>query len=209
MKPVVTVLLRSPGLSPRRGFSLIELLISLAIIIILSTMLFGFGSRKNQLTKKQRCEANLQKIYISLQIYANEHQDWFPQNTNALTAEAALDVLVPQYAADSTIFICPGSKDAMLAPGTALREARISYAYYMGHKQAEGALPLLSDRQIDTKPKLAHAQVFSDDGKKPANNHHKYGGVFLFGDGSTLQSPADTPVALPLGTNVVLLNPKP
>lgn len=209
MKPVASVSLRVPGVGCGRGFSLIELLISLAIVIILSTMLFGFGSRKNQLTKKQRCQANLQKIYISLQIYANEHGDWFPQRTNAVTAEDVLDVLVPQYAADPTVFICPGSKDSLLAPGTVLREARISYAYYMGRKPADGTLPLMSDRQIDTKPKVAHAQVFSDDGKKPANNHHKYGGVFLFCDGSTLQTPADTPGALPLGNNVVLLNPKP
>ena len=59
------------------GFSLIEMLISLAIIIILFTMMFGFTSRKNQLTKKQKCLANLQKLHISLQIYANEHDDWF------------------------------------------------------------------------------------------------------------------------------------
>lgn len=191
------------------GFSLIELLISLAIIIILCVMMFGFGSRKNQMTKKQKCQANLQKLYISLQIYANEQADWFPRNTNAVTSEEVLDVLVPQYAADSALFICPGSKDSELSPGASLKSGRISYAYYMGRKQSDAVAPLLSDRQVDTKPKVAHTQVFSDDGKKPANNHHKYGGVFLFTDGNTQLSSADAPVALPLGTNVILLNPKP
>lgn len=188
---------------------MIEMLISLAIMIILFTMMFGFGSRKNQMTKKQKCQANLQKLYISLQIYANEQADWFPRNTNAVTSEAALDVLVPQYAADPSIFVCPGSKDAPLPPGASVKEGRISYAYYMGRKQTDPVLPLLSDRQVDTKPKVAHTQVFSDDGDKPANNHHKYGGVFLFSDGSTQLSGVDAPVALPLGTNIVLLNPKP
>lgn len=191
------------------GFSLIEMLISLAIIIILFVMMFGFGSRKNQMTKKQKCQANLQKLYISLQIYANENADWFPRNTNAVTSEDALGVLVPQYAADATIFVCPGSKDKELPPGSSLQGGRISYAYYMGRKQTDAALPLMSDRQVDTKPKVAHTQVFSDDGKKPANNHHKYGGVFLFTDGNTELSSADAPIALPLGTNIVLLNPKP
>lgn len=209
MKPTVSASLRGAGFLPRQGFSLIEMLISLAIMIILFTMMFGFGSRRNQLTKKERCQANLQKLYISFQIYANEHADWFPRQTNAVTAEAALDVLVPRYAADATIFVCPGSKDKPLPPGASLQGGRISYAYYMGRRQVDAGLPLLSDRQVDTKPKVVHAQVFSDDGKKPANNHHKYGGAFLLCDGSTRASGPTAPMALPLGTNVVLLNPKP
>lgn len=193
----------------RRAFSLIEMLISLAIILILFTMMFGFGSRQNQINQKQKCLTQLQKIYIGLQIYAHEHQNWFPRLTNATSSEPALAVLVPRYVADSTLFVCPGSKDQVLAPGTPLTAGRISYAYYMGRRQTDARLPLMSDRQIDTKPKVSHGQVFSEDGGKPANNHHKYGGVFLFSDGSTEQSPATAAMALPLGPNVVLLNPKP
>ncbi len=191
------------------GFSLIEMLISLAIIIILFTMMFGFGSRQHQLNQKQKCEAQLQKLFISLQIYANEHDQWFPQVTNAATSEAPLGLLVPKYCADASLFTCPGSKDKPLPPGTPLTEGRISYAYYMGRRHSEPRLPLLSDRQIDTKPKVPLGQVFSDDGDKPGNNHHQYGGAFLFNDGSTEITKTHTPVALPLGTNVVLLNPKP
>lgn len=185
------------------------MLISLAIMLILFTMMFGFGSRKNQMNKKALCSANLQKLYISLQIYANEHQDSFPVRTNARTSETALDLLVPKYCADNALFVCPGSKDSALPPGSSLESGRISYAYYMGRKQTDARLPLLSDRQIDTKAKVSYTQVFSDDGKKPANNHHKYGGAFLFTDGTCELSGPDAPVALPLGTNVVLLNPKP
>jgi len=185
------------------------MLISLAIMLVLFTMMFGFGSRKNQLTKKQRCLANLQKLYLSHQIYANEHGGWFPRNPNAVTAEAALAVLVPQYTADPTLFICPGSKDKGIAADAILSKVRISYAYYMGRKATDGRRVLMSDRQVDTKPKAASAQVFSMDGKKPANNHHQYGGVFLFCDGSTELSAAGASFALPIETNIVLLNPKP
>lgn len=193
----------------RTGFSLIEMLISLAIILILFTMMFGFGSRQNQKNQKQKCQTQLQKIFISLQIYANEHANSFPVQTNATTSEAALAGLVPRYTADATIFVCPGSKDKPLSPGTPLTSGRISYAYYMGRKQTDERLPLLSDRQVDTKPKVSHALVFSEDGSKPANNHHKYGGVFLFSDGSAEHFPAQTPIALPVGAGVTLLNPKP
>ncbi len=191
------------------GFSLIEMLISLAIIIVLFTLTYGFGAKKNQMSKIQRCQANLQKIYISLQIYGNEHGDQFPVVTNAQTSEDALDVLVPRYSADNSIFICPGGKDGNLSPGATLSQGRISYAYYMGRRATDEQSVLLTDRQVDSLPKKAWAQVFSEDGKKPANNHHKYGGNFLFCDGSARSTKWMTPIALPLATNIVLLNPKP
>jgi prepilin-type N-terminal cleavage/methylation domain-containing protein len=194
---------------PPRGFTLIEMLLTLTIIIIMFTMMYGFGSRRNQMTKKQRCQANLQKAYLSLQIYANEHDGAFPVVTNAATSEEALAVLVPQYCADVSVFTCPGSKDKPLAPGTPLNKGKISYAYYMGRKQGGDPLPLLSDRQLNTDPKFMNDALFSPDGKKPANNHHKYGGVVLFTDGETRSVGNKLSFDLPVGEGVILLNPKP
>lgn len=192
-----------------RGFSLIEMLITLTIILILFTMMYGFGSRSNQMNQKKKCQANLQKIYVALQIYANESSGKFPVVTNARSSEEVLDVLVPRYSADTAIFVCPGSKDSALPAGESLRKGRISYAYYMGRNLADGEAVLASDKQVDTQAKLAGDKAFSDNGKFPGNNHHKYGGTFLFCDGGMKSSPATAAIALPLGTNVVLLNPKP
>jgi prepilin-type processing-associated H-X9-DG protein len=200
---------RPPQPSRAGGFSLIELLISLTIMIILFLMLFGFGSKRNQLSKIQKCQANLQKLFISLQIYSNDSGEKFPFVPNARTSEDVLDVLVPRYSADNSIFICPGGQDGALTPGASLKAGRISYAYYMGHKATDAQSVLMTDRQVDTLAKKTWGQVFSDNGKKPANNHHKYGGNFLFCDGSTRSSDWLTPIPLPLASNIVLLNPKP
>ncbi len=209
MKPVRP----SPEPTPRTvragGFSLIEMLITLAIILILFTMMYGFGSRSNQLTQKKKCQANLLKMYIALQIYSNDSHGKFPMVTNARTSEEALDVLVPRYSADTGIFVCPGSKDSALPSGESLRQGRISYAYYMGRTAAEGESVLASDKQVDTQAKLPGDKVFSDNGKFPGNNHHKYGGNLLLCDGGMKSSPPASTIALPLSTNVVLLNPKP
>jgi prepilin-type processing-associated H-X9-DG protein len=51
--------------------------------------------------------------------------------------------------------------------------------------------------------------VFSPDGKKPGNNHNKFGGNFLFCDGNVQTTPARLAFPLPQATNVILLNPKP
>jgi len=209
MKPVVFPPSRPAGVSHRCGFSLIEMLITLAIILILFTMMYGFGSKRNQMSQKKRCQGNLQKAYIGLQIYATEHDNQFPWVTNAATSEDPLDVLVPRYSADTGIFICPGSKDSALPPGESLRKGRISYSYYMGNKSDAAPAALLTDKQVNTNAKLAGEALFSDTGKMPGNNHHKYGGNVMFTDGSIRSSPSLAAFDLPMRTNVVLLNPKP
>jgi type II secretory pathway pseudopilin PulG len=194
---------------PAAGFSLLELLITLALMIVMSVMLYGFGSASRQRSQKKLCADNLQKIYLALQIYANDFGGRLPQNTNAATSESVLDELVPRYTADTSIFICPGGRDPQIPSGEPLVKRKISYAYYMGRRLDPPQGVLMSDRQVDTQPKVAGEFVFSPNGKTPGNNHHKYGGNFLLGDGSVLPSPAQLTFSLPAAPGVVLLNPKP
>jgi prepilin-type N-terminal cleavage/methylation domain-containing protein len=196
-----------------RGFSLIELLITLALMVVLTTMMWGFASAKHQRNQKQLCADNLQKIYLAMQIYANDFGGKLPENTNAQTSETVLDELVPKYTADTSIFICPGGRDSQIPSGEPLTRHKISYAYYMGNQLPtnENATPfvLMSDRQINTEPKRADEFVFSENGKSPGNNHHKYGGNFLFSDGSVQASGPQLTFSLVFTQGVVLLNPKP
>jgi len=194
---------------PRNGFSLIELLITLALLCIMSAMLYGFGSASHQRTQQKLCADNLQKIYLAMQIYANDFKGALPQNTNAVTSEDVLDELVPKYTADTSIFICPGGRDSQIPSGEPLRKYKISYSYFMGRRLDVPENPLMSDRQVNTEPKRAGEMVFSSDGKPPGNNHHKYGGNFLMCDGSVQFSPPQLPFSLAEAPGVVLLNPKP
>jgi type II secretory pathway pseudopilin PulG len=203
MKPVL-----HPGCAAA-GFSLLELFIVLALIIALSMMLYGFGSASHQRSQKKLCADNLQKIYLAMQIYANDFGGRLPQNTNAVTSEPVLDELVPRYTADTTIFICPGGRDPQIPSGEPLVKHKISYAYYMGRRLDTPQSALMSDRQVDTRPKTTGEFVFSPDGKPPANNHHRYGGNFLLCDGSVQSSPAQLTFPLPATPGVELLNPKP
>ena len=194
---------------PAPGFSLIELLITLALMVVMISLLEGFASAKHQRTQKQLCADNLQKIYLALQIYANDFKGALPSKTNAPTSEAVLGVLVPKYSADTSIFICPGGRDKTIPSGVPLEQLKISYAYYLGRRLDESQKVLLSDRQIDTEPKRAGEMVFSANGKPPGNNHHKYGGNFLMADGSVTASGAQLAISLASAPGVVLLNPKP
>lgn len=191
----------------RSAFSLIELLITVALILILTTLYFGPSTARRQQSLKKACQRNLQTIYVAMQIYATDNHEQFPWKTGAKNSEEALDALVPKYTSDPSPFICPGSKDAGLPPGESFRSRKISYAYYMGRSQTNAHQALLSDRQVNTQPKTAGQPVFSIDGKPPGNNHRKFGGNFLFGDGTCEMSPARAPFSLELTNGVVLLNP--
>jgi prepilin-type processing-associated H-X9-DG protein len=191
------------------GFSLIELLVVLALMIILTTMMWGFTSESHQHAAQKACRANLEKIYVALQIYANDFSGRLPATTNAPASEAPLSLLVPRYTADTSIFICPGSKDSPLPSGEPFANRKISYAYYLGQRLGDAQSPLMSDWQINTLPKQAGDQVFSMNGKPPGNNHYKYGGNFLFGDGHAAMTPPRLAFSLVTTQGVVLLNPKP
>jgi len=191
------------------GFSLVELLITLVLMLIMTSMMWGFGSANRQRAEKKACQQNLSKIYLAMQIYANDYGGKFPENTNAQTSEMALDVLVPRYTADTSIFICPGGRDSALPEGVSFRKRKISYAYYMGAPLNDAQQALMSDRQVNTLSKAAGDYAFSTTGKPPGNNHHKYGGNFLFGDGHMEMTPPKVPFSLAIPPGVVLLNPRP
>jgi prepilin-type N-terminal cleavage/methylation domain-containing protein len=197
-------------LPPVCGFSLLELLITIAIIFILFTMYFSGGSKAFQAKKLKECEKNLQNIHIALRTYAQDNTDALPMSDAAKTSEAALSQLIPRYTTGSEFFICPGSSDKALPDARPFADRRISYAYYMGATLQDGSdAPLMSDRQVDTASKMAGQPVFSSNGKKPGNNHDKYGGNVLFSDGGVRSSPANAGFNLPVAPNVILLNPKP
>jgi prepilin-type N-terminal cleavage/methylation domain-containing protein/prepilin-type processing-associated H-X9-DG protein len=195
------------GEKARFGFSLIELLIAVALLLILSSLYFGPNNANKQQALKRVCQKNLEKIFVAMEIYANEQGGKFPERRGSKTSEEALDVLVPKYTSDTSPFICPGSHDVALPSGEKFASRKISYSYYMGRALTNSTQVLMSDRQVDIAPKLAGQIVFSTDGKPPGNNHSKFGGNFLFCDGHTEMSAATAPFSLALTNNEVLLNP--
>ena len=192
------------------GFSILELFLVIVIIFIAYTLFMSAGSKSNQEKRLADCQANLQSIYAALNTYAPDHDGAFPAVPGASSSEAPLSLLVPKYTTGTEFFICPGGSDKPLPPARPFADGKISYAYYMGWTQAGGAgAPLMSDAQVNTAPKTPGQPVFSPDGKKPGNNHNKFGGNFLFGDGNVQSTPARLTLTLPPMTNILLLNPKP
>ncbi|MFN7141876.1 MAG: hypothetical protein ACK4UN_21355, partial [Limisphaerales bacterium] len=148
-------------------------------------------------------------IYSAISVYASDNNAR-PYVADAKTSEEPLSLLVPRSTTVTEIFICPGSKDSALPPAEPFASRRISYAYYMGWDiDAEPTTPLISDRQVNSQPKIVGQPLFSEDGKGAGGNHHKYGGKILFNSGEIMKSGTNSKFDLSFPANVVLLNPKP
>jgi len=192
-----------------RAFSLVELLVVLTILVVLGSLYSGSNSGKKKRARQVACQDNLRKLYISLQIYSRENDGWFPNAPKATTSEEPLDLLIPKYTADTSILICPGSKDPSLPSGERVGNHRISYAYYSGRRAGSSTQVLATDRQVGTRSKGAGEVAFSTTGKPPANNHGDAGGNLLFTDGEVKSSPAKLTMSLDFPPEVICLNPRP
>src|SRR5437868_8021584 len=110
------------------AFSLVELLVVLALVIIMVVMLYGFSSRSRQERDKAACRNNLQRVYVALEIFGTDHDGSFPVLAGAKTSEEPLSMLVPKYTVATESFICPGGRDSEVPDGEPFTGRKISYA---------------------------------------------------------------------------------
>ena len=62
----------------RFGFTLIELLVVISIIALLIAILLPALQSARKAARDMRCMSNLRQVSTSANIYANDHDDWYP-----------------------------------------------------------------------------------------------------------------------------------
>ncbi|MCC5787703.1 MAG: prepilin-type N-terminal cleavage/methylation domain-containing protein [Phycisphaerales bacterium] len=71
----------------RNGFTLIELLVVIAIIAVLIGILLPSLAGARDAARNLRCQSNQRQLVSSLILYANDHNEYFPPNSNDGTDE--------------------------------------------------------------------------------------------------------------------------
>lgn len=103
---------RNEGSSIRnsKGFTLVELMVTMGIMMILASMLLPALQKGRESARRTSCMNNLRQILISLTLYAEEHQGFYPPK-HSIPENVMLDgrSIFPEYVSDLNLFGCPSS----------------------------------------------------------------------------------------------------
>ncbi len=107
----------------KKAFTLIELLIVIAIIAILAAILFPVFSQAKTAAKKTADLSNTKQIATAMQIYLGDWEDVFPV-ANHRNSEPGLEGqeihwswMIMPYTKSEQVFVSPGDKNGGWAPG--------------------------------------------------------------------------------------------
>lgn len=99
----------------RRAFTLIEMLLVIAIILILAGLLYPVFTSARESVHQAGCVTHLRQIGIALRLYLNDHDDGFPagayHSNPAIrrTWDRAWQDTLTAYVTEPTAFTCPAA----------------------------------------------------------------------------------------------------
>jgi len=121
----------------RKGFTLVELLVTISIITILAALLLPAVSDAREKAETATCSQNLRQIGAGLMSFAGENEGLFPL-AGATVARGATDSqtgkpgwteqLDPYLGENTKVYRCPGS--ARVIPNN------VTYGYFLGARAA-------------------------------------------------------------------------
>jgi prepilin-type N-terminal cleavage/methylation domain-containing protein len=124
------------GANTRNGFTLIELLVVIAIIAILAAILFPVFATARENARKITCVSNLKQLGTSVLMYAQDYDDFLPNNfagkkDTMLWNDLSGSGLMDPYLKNKQIWFCPSD-----TPRT-YRNQTYDYSYCLYNNTAD------------------------------------------------------------------------
>ena len=113
----------------KRGFTLVEMLVVIAVIVVLMAILFPVFSRVRAHARKVKCISNLEQIALALKKYQEDYNGRFPPPPVFVNGRyyGGISALYPDYIDNTEIFSCPDDID-----GKSAQAQQVRYSSYNG-----------------------------------------------------------------------------
>lgn len=143
------------------GFSLVELLVVVGIVMILAALVLGLASLVQERSLRSSCASNLRQMDLVFRMYKDENSDAYPPTLRAL---------YPSYLTDLQILVCPSSGDVA---GASINDVAnwSSYEYRDGYSPTTMGSTVLREKMLNHGGKR---QVLLRDGEIVATKKNGY-----------------------------------
>ena len=184
----------------RYGFTLIEILVVIAIIGILSAILFPVFSSVRESGRMAVCSSNLKQIGVAIRLYANDNRGFYPPVVPPGNNCAWADRLTA-YLKTPEVFVCPSDEVGEFRPGCPTPDPAVlppvsyvgsyspTHPYFIGslnesRVRAPATLVLVVDGDgVSVTPGGTPLTSTDDLIKRRVSNRHNDGSNCLFADG--------------------------
>ena len=164
-------------LSKKPGFTLMELLVVISIIALLMSILLPALGRARELTRRVVCASNLRQCGLTIQVYANYHEEHLPfingvTNRNSVQPSiykfgsepvSLADILKP-YIANFKIWSCPSISKITTIDDLANTRYYCynTYYYFPGRKYPEFGDSKIQPKSFDGFKRSASKVMMQD-----------------------------------------------